>query len=535
MEDEIANFADEFWAAGKLDGYVIYKDGAFVDWADLAQGDVIYIMGLNDSDDLDTVALLYVIGVQTGDYDKYDAGTETDTEGYVRIDDVKYYAQWEDGDTSFFTFGLGGDWKWWDGWNPDDFFGDVSFAKAYYFKDFLYVNSEGAAVDGYGIVTGYDYDKYKTVNAISEITIKAYDGTEETFPVDLCDEGVKLGKDLWKGEDDYLTGALVEYKLNDDGQIYFDDNEWSFNVRGAGEAVPTFEDYDNAWRDLVSAPIYNYVHVEVDDEEGDESIGIEGDWYDVPEDVEIFSVWFDKDDELQAETMDREALLADDFVCGNIAIFYGDDSEIETLYIFDYDTFSQNYGVVTSVKRSQSSDGYRYVWINGVEYAFDEDYELFVGIADEGGEPASFDMLDLPGAFVEFYLNKNGEINSIIVMAYIDGDGVLQWWRHGFGYDAEGGEFHFEVAGDVQFLSKKELTNDFHEGNKTWKLHSTAKGLDMTDGGDTFDKVTEIQAEDYALVVVGEKGKVYYVLRYYNADDNKGTQNDEFFPEIPEP
>ena len=84
----------------------------------------------------------------------------------------------------------------------------------------------------------------------------------------------------------------------------------------------------------------------------------------------------------------------------------------------------------------------------------------------------------------------------------------------------------------MQFLSKKEITNDFHEGNNTWKLHSTAKGLDMTGGGVTFDLVTEIQAEDHALLVRGEKGKVYYVLRYFAEDgeDSEGvTEREGFF------
>lgn len=399
MDDTYINFSlgGDRLRISKLDDYKVWKDGAFVDWADLETGDLIY----QAPDELEGGVDLYLAyAPQVGSLQRaYSDG--------VKIDDFKYgdiagSSYSEDGGSSWTTF---------DGNETlrDEFFEqDVNYVAAYAFNNFIYFSID--IVDAnYGVVTKYVYEVTSSTGDAEIVGLKLYLADDTTVTMDLDDE-------IADENDAPPIGSLIRFSV-DDEELVTD----SIRYRYDGSSFETLGGLDLEYTTLGHATDYSDsvspVTVEVDDE--DSEIEFDGETYTLAEDAEVFLVTLDAayayDD---VDMITAAKVLKNDFEAYRIAAVFtsGQDGlTIKTLYIAGVDGIDNEpdvaLGFVTDVLGYSSDDSA--VMINGAELKV-----ASRTIYDE--------IEDAIGAFIVYDLNSDDEISKIEVL--VDADGTYATW-----------------------------------------------------------------------------------------------------------
>ncbi len=420
----------------KLDDYVILKDGAFVELADLEQGDVVYQAPLGAGyADFDAVNLIIALSPVTGgDLTKAytdDSGNATTNDYGFTVDDVKLYG-YTSNNNEYCYYSLDGLDSLKD-YAPDydlreEFFDEeVTYAVAYAFRDFVY-----AAIDiqsyTYGVLVELDYKtQTATTNILTGVTILMADGEEVEYALESNFDNTAFPSNeiMW------TAGSFVEFQLNKDGEIdsladgspdmkfFANGDDFYFDQIGG---LPQTDRFLSRYAPFATFTSEDTVYVDEDDA----TIEFDNETYDLADDAEIFVVSVDGGEYDDCDIVTAADLLADgNFDVWQIAACYTsgvNGDTIETLWIVGQDLENDN------------QMGYE----NGGKYKASGD--CFVTLNGTADTPVSDDVYDdwdgrfivyaLDGDTIEtsaklFSFNKTTKVLSIVPKNDPDADPYL--------------------------------------------------------------------------------------------------------------
>ena len=386
------------------DDYAFYLDGeGFIDAADLEEGDVIYMAGLNGADGLALV------------YRPVDASLDDLARNSIEIDDVVYGAI----ATSLFSYDQGNSFE---AYNYNkiidlelDFSDSVAFVPAYAFANFAYFTDDlqhaGAGViENYVISSGgHRLDNagnsrnvtgmYVLFAGDDEATLVEFDSTVSAATIN----GVYP-----------VEGSYVEYTLNADGELMVTPEAGDFSYVADFDA-PQYDDVTGEWAASNRLALNDGNTLD--------------DVYRLADNAVIFLVESNADGDYDFES--AQSLTADefealgDFTAAGLEIVSANGTTINTLYVKDASFIGDivyGAGIYEGDGVIQSRSDRFYMNLNGERVFIDD------AVADEIEDYLTANAAD--GAFVA-YKTEGGKIvdvNDIIAVdAAADVDNFKAW------------------------------------------------------------------------------------------------------------